>query len=250
MKRKKIYVILASLCLITFFAIAISYARNGSIGSSHSNERTANAVRGGQVLAQATLGAFVSAPVTPGLFVASALPVTIAVGASNSDKGFSEIPLAINAKAASKVTNLNLVLFELGQTGKLLGAESINGAVDLTAKRSDNISIRVRRLAKSGSPVILALESVSGPDGSWQIDFSELLDAAVAVAGNKPIPAVNVSQKQDRRSVDYGSNHCARAFALASSLSKFGEGGGMSMFHCDQQTRDYSFSYASIGRTP
>src|SRR5262245_52093149 len=124
------------------------------------------------------------APAPSGLFVALALPVTITVGAVNSDKGFSEIPLAINAKAESKVTNLNLVLFELSQAGKLLGAESINGVVDLTTKRSDNTSLRARRMVKPGSPTILALESVSGPDGSWQIDFSELLQAATAVAGN------------------------------------------------------------------
>ncbi|MGH9769609.1 MAG: hypothetical protein ACREAB_19465 [Blastocatellia bacterium] len=189
------------------------------------------------------------APVTSGLFVASALPVTIAVGAPNSDKGFPEIPLAINAKAASKVTNLSLVLFELSQTGKLLGAESINGVVDLTAKRSDNFPLRVRRRVKFGSPVILAVESAHGPDESWQIDFSELLQAAIAVAGNKPIPAVNVNQKQDRQGVDYGSNHCARAFALASHLSKFSESGGMPSFYCDQQTRGYFFSYSPPGKT-
>src|SRR5262245_52674619 len=56
--------------------------------------------------------AAVVAPVASGLFVAPALPVTIAVGAPNGDRGFSEIPLVINAKAESKVTNLNLVLFE------------------------------------------------------------------------------------------------------------------------------------------
>ncbi len=190
-----------------------------------------------------------AAPVTSGLFVAPALPVTIAVGTPNTDKGFSEIPLAINAKAESKVTNLSLVLFELSQTGKLLGAESINGAVDLTSKRSDNLPLRARRLVRSGSPVILALESVSGPDGSWQVVFSELLEAAVAVAGNKPVPAVNVSQKEDRQAVDYGSNHCARAFALASHLSKFSESGGMPSFYCDQQTRGYFFSYSPTSRT-
>jgi hypothetical protein len=189
------------------------------------------------------------APVASGLFVASELPVTIAVGAPNSSKGFSEIPLLINTKTGSKVTNLNLVLFEISQTGKLLGAESINGAVDLTEKSSDNLPLHARKLVKPGSQVIMALESVSGPDGSWQIDLPELLEGAVAVASNKPVPAVNVSQKRDRHTVDYGSNHCARAFALASHLSKFSESGGMPSFYCDQQTRGYFFSYSTPGKT-
>src|SRR5262245_1913722 len=189
------------------------------------------------------------APVTSGLFVASELPVTIAVGALNSSKGFSEIPLLINTKAESKVTNLTLVLFEISQTGKLLGAESINGAVDLTAKHSDNLRLRVRRPVRPGSQVIMALESVSGPDGSWQIDFPELLKGAVAVAANNPVPTMNVSQKQDQRAVDYGSNHCARAFAIASRLSKFSEGGGMPSFYCDHQTRGYFFGYPPPSKT-
>jgi hypothetical protein len=187
-------------------------------------------------------------PIAPGLFVASAMPVTIAAGASNSDRGFAEIPLTINAKAESKITNLDLILFELSQTGKLLSIESINGAIDLTTKRSDNLPLRVRGQARSGSAFVLALESVSGPDGSWQIDFTELLQAAVAVAGNKPIPAVDVSRKDDREAVDYGSNHCARAFALAAHLSRFSESGGMPSFYCDQQTRRYLFSYSSSGK--
>jgi hypothetical protein len=93
------------------------------------------------------------------------------------------------------------------------------------------------------------LESASGPDGSWQIDFTQLLEAAIAVAGNKPIPAVDVSRKADREAVDYGSNHCARAFALATYLSRFSENGGMPSFQCDQQTRGYIFSYSSAGKT-
>jgi hypothetical protein len=137
----------------------------------------------------------------------------------------------------------------LSQAGKLIGAESINGAVDLTSKRSDNLPIRARRLVNSGSPVILALESVSGPDGSWQVDFSKLFEAAVAVAGNKPVPAVDVSQKEDRQAVDYGSNHCARAFAVASHLGRFSESGGMPSFYCDQQTRGFFFSYSRPART-
>jgi hypothetical protein len=189
-----------------------------------------------------------AAPIAPGLFVASAMPVTIAVSSSNSDRGFAEIPLAINAKAETKITNLNLVLFELSQEGKLLSAESSNGAIDLTTKRSDNLPLRVRGQARSGSALVLALESASGPDGSWQIDLTELLQAAVAVASNKPVPAVNVSQRQDQQSVDYGSNHCARAFALAMHLSRFSESGGMPSFYCDQQTRRHLFSYSSSAK--
>jgi hypothetical protein len=189
------------------------------------------------------------APVASGLFVASELPVTIIVGATNSNKGFSETPLMVNMKSDLKVTNLNLVLFEISQTGRLLGAESLNGVVDLTAKRSDNLSLHARKPVRPGSQVIMALESVSGPDGSWEIDFPELLAGAIAVAGNKQVPAVNVSQKRDQYALDYGSNHCARAFALASHLSKFSESGGMPSFHCDQQTRGYYFSYSPLGKT-
>jgi hypothetical protein len=233
--------LLISSCLIGICLFAlISQAKYGKAESgavNDSNSVVASVKQAGVVI-------------NIGAYAAAGLPVTLVTGRLGNERGFNELPCRINLARISEVESANLVLFELDPvTGKLRGSESWTQRLDpATAKpdergvRGHEFALRVRRTLAEKSAVVLALESVSGTAGTWEIDFTELFQTVVTRNGGRSDEAL-VRQNPDRASGDYGSNYCARAFALAFHLSKFSERAGTPAFSCDQQQRAYAVAY-------
>ncbi len=199
-------------------------------------------------------------PITPAVLAVAGLPVTLTTGGAANDKGFSELPSRIHLTSIADITSANLVLFEVDRaTGKVQGIESWTRIFDPSEVKTDqrtggravDLGLRVRRHVNGQHPLLLALESVSSSNQTWQVDSSTLLQAALTKASGKPEILLPVQQKADPRSADYGMNHCARAFAIAVAFGKFSDNaGGLPGFTCDQQTRDFSITYGSAKAAP
>ncbi|HZS04052.1 MAG TPA: hypothetical protein VFD58_04385 [Blastocatellia bacterium] len=198
------------------------------------------------------------AVVTIGAYAAAGLPIILTTSPIRSDRGFTELPCRIGLTSVGEVRRANLVLFEVGPNGKLRGAESWTQALDPASAKPDDktgvrtyaFDLRVRRGVTDKSAFALAVESVSGPSGSWETDFTALMQTVVARLGARPDEQVPVRQSADQQAGDPGSNYCARAFALATYLSRFSDGGEFPAFTCDQQARTFSFTYVSRNKPP
>lgn len=198
-----------------------------------------------------------SAGISVGAYTAAGMPVTLQVGRLGNERGFNELPCRINLTAISEVERANLVLFELeATTGKLRGSESwtqrlgpLTAKLDDKGMRGHDFTLRMRHTLAEKNIVVLALESVSGSAGTWQVDYTDLFQTVANRSSGRPDTQVAVRQNADSYSNDYGSNYCARGFALATYLSKFSvNGGGMPAYSCDQQERSFAIAYFPLGK--
>ena len=245
---KKLILLGSCLCAFSLFAFVIGQARYQA-----KNKAASSAVAPVKsiVAQQQAVGAGAI-----GTYAARGLPVALSAGSLNSEKRITELPCRLSLTGGSEISSINLVLFDLEPNGKLRAIEgwtqSFNGQPGgtdgKTGTRFFDFPLRLRGRLGTNSVSTLALESVSGPAGSWDIDFTELLQTVAAKAGGRPEAEAGVRQKPDRQSGDYGSNYCARAFALAAYLSKFSENPGLPSFSCDQQKRNFTVTYASASK--
>lgn len=193
-------------------------------------------------------------PIAPAVLAVAGLPVTLTTGTAANSKGFSELPSRINLTSIADITSANLVMFEVDRTGKVQGIESWTRTFEPSAVKTDqrtgarvvDFDLRVRRRVNGQHPLLLALESVSSSNQTWQADSATLLQAALTKASGKPEILLPIQQKTDPRAADYGMNHCARAFAIAVAFSKYSDNaGGLPGFSCDQQTRDFVITFGT-----
>lgn len=241
MKRLLFLILAGCIAIVCLLSLVIGLARTARTGERRS------AFLQNDIRQEAVQPAAPAQPIIPGLFIAPDLPVTLTAGAVGSERGFPEIQCVINAKAALRVSQLHFALFQLNQARKLVALESSNRAFDLTTSRSGNLTLRLRRPIATGTLPVLALESVSGPDSAWLIDFHELTRTVIARASGDPTATVTVLQSQDRQRADYGSNFCARAFALSLNAVRYNGGANPPVFNCDQNSRAYSFAFLEAG---
>jgi len=243
MKRKRTYVVLASLCLITFFAIALSYARSGSIGSGHSSELTANATPGGQIPAQATLGAF----------VARDLPVTLTEvvatgGRGQSDKAESlpRLQMKVVGKGVTSVRNVSLSLFEFDAGGGLRRVDGWVRRVNLTDSRGmADVTIELERRFAPNSRLMLSVDRVNADTDTWETPFLTLAQAARQAAAGAPDADARVDRSGQPAPDLAGAALCSYAQGRAMWLAQAGDKGGYTSFTCDQSERSYSITFAS-----
>jgi len=234
-------------CLVVFgaFLLAISQAKSGNALPAFAQNT------GGSERALAVAVPQLPMAVSIGAYTAAGLPVSLAIGALKGDRGFSELPCRVSLASVSEVRRVNLALFEIEPTGKLFGAESWTQIFDPASIKTDDktgtkffdFDLRLRRPLSGRNAFVIALESVNGPAGTWETDFGTLMQTVVARLGGNLDAQAPVRQNADQKGGDYGSNYCARAFALASYLGRFSSHNGMPSFSCDKQLRNFSFTY-------
>ncbi len=241
---KRSLLVFGCLAIFCLFALVISQAKN------QTKKKTDLPVAGRPIaIAQQPIGT-----VSIGAYAAAGLPVALNAGLVNSDKGFAELPCRLGLTGSSEVESINLALFQLEPTGKLRGIQGWTQFFhnqtpktdDKTGGRFFDFPLRLQGHLNAPGALLLALESVSGPAGTWELDSTELLQTVVARAGGRPDAQATVRQQTDRQRGDYGSNYCARAFALTFYLSKFSEGGSPPAFTCDQQERAFVATYPVV----
>jgi len=240
---KRLPAVVSSGVFVILVLLVAGYSMTRNKPSSAFSNRTQEPAHSNRTQEPAQVAAVPAAPIIPGLFVAPDLPVNVAAGAVNAGKVGEEIPCAINAKAQEKITRLHFVLFQFDQNRKLLAVDSWSSALDLTNSRTGNLGLRLRKPIIAGAIPVLSLEAVSGPDNSWDIDFPELAQTVVARVGGNQNASANVRRSMDENRVDYGSNYCARSFALSLNAARLSGGANPPFFTCNQHERNYSFAF-------
>jgi hypothetical protein len=180
--------------------------------------------------------------------VPAGLPVALsdstATLESSGDK--AQLVSAVNFQVASlnaeKLTSLNLAVLEFDPQGALRRVDGFARRVDLSAGRTQTITLPINHLVRTGHRLALTVDRADSADRRWEADFNELArGVATVLAGN---PTANVSARNESAaSPESGALLCAGGSRRALALAAAGDRSGITSYTCNQQQRSFQFTF-------
>ncbi|MBS1791713.1 MAG: hypothetical protein JST85_28655 [Acidobacteria bacterium] len=182
-------------------------------------------------------------PIDALYFNASGLPVQVTAITAVNDKGASNLSYTIANTGTTKVSSMELAVFDFNPTGMLMSVQTLSLQANLDASASRSLSLSLKRRVTPGRRVVISVEAARSDTRTWQVGFDELAQA-IAVSITNPRGPVPVAKQTPEKIPElYGGAFCSDAFGKAFRLSKLGDGKALSAFTCDRDQRFSAFGF-------
>jgi hypothetical protein len=187
-------------------------------------------------------------------FVPAGMPVTLSnvsagilTSGDNKIEGVAQVKLQVSLPTGEKIRSLNFVLLGFKGSGELELVKGWVRNVDFTLAGNTELTLHLNRRVTNGDKLTLAVERASSAATTYQTDFSELSQAAIANArkvGEAPVAVRRAAQSlPDEAGADLCNNALRRAMYLAQSSEKKGDKIDITSLLCDQHDRSYTITY-------
>jgi hypothetical protein len=241
MKRKRVLVFGASLCLITLLAFGYAHSRPSKIAPS--GAATTKAIGVAQVPTPAVLNAF----------VARDIPVTLTgvtmIGGSATAGSAAALPrlqFRIAGKGVASARSVCLSLFEFNASGGLRRVDGWVRQVNLTDSRGiADLSLDLHRQLLPNTRLLLSVDRVHTNSQTWETPFLTLAQATRQAQAGNPNADARVERLDSPLPDLAGAALCSYAQGRAMLLARAGDRVGFNSFTCDQYERSYTITFAN-----
>lgn len=180
------------------------------------------------------------------LLMPSGPPIKISSASAKTfdGRGLSELTFSIVNESSNRIDNLRLGVFVIGVSKHTKAGEGWKEIVNLEPNSTKTITATLRSKIVFGDRAIVAVQTVSGEAGVWEVGWPDIFSAVKASEGKRLLPpAQYLGMMRDsstllKATLVQTTTFCRDRLREASAACA----AGIASFSCDEKNQSFSFT--------